>query len=160
MIALRTMLLLVFPMLATAGDLPDAPFRLPPDERLVVSASPYYQQPERAISNRLAYVHKNGQTNHFCLVGYRWNDGTEVAWLHWKEDDSLIQWHGSRDKRIRESSLMNDRDGVKWGRDTFEEGDRAAMLPRTLSTRAWKQLAADCEEHGEKFVFKPFVPPR
>lgn len=157
---LLAMLVLACPALAAAGDLPDAPFRITPDERFTVSASPYYQQPEKAIANRLAYLNKNGQTNHFCLVGYRWKAGGSQVWLFWGEDDSLIQWHGNRDKSIRESSLMNDRDGVKWGRDTFEEGDRAAMFPRTLSTRAWKQLAADCEQYGEKYVFEPIAPGR
>ena len=150
-------LLLVFPMLAVAGDMPEAPFRTPPDERIVVSASPYYQQPERAIANRLEYLGKEGQTNHFCLVGYRWKAGGSQVWLHWSEEESLVFWRGSLDKEIRESSLMNELDGVKWGRDTYEEGDRAAMFPNTLSTRAWKQLAADCEKYGEKYVFEPFA---
>ncbi len=142
-------------MLAAAGDLPDAPFRTPPDGRFVVSASPYFHQPEVAIANRLAYLGKDGQTNHFCVVGYRWNDGGGMVWLHWTEEESLIRWRGNRDKEIRESSLMAETDAVKWGRNTYEEGDRAAMFPHTLSTRAWQQLAADCEEHGEKYVFEP-----
>lgn len=150
-------LVLSCPALAAAGDLPDAPFRNTPDERFTVSASPYYQQPERVIANRLKYLGKDGQTNHFCLVGYRWKAGDSQVWLHWSEEESLVFWRGSLDKEIRESSLMNELDGVKWGRDTYEEGDRAAMFPNTLSTRAWKQLAADCEKYGEKYVFKPFA---
>ncbi|EHK64162.1 hypothetical protein KYC_21696 [Achromobacter arsenitoxydans SY8] len=150
-------LVLSCPALAAAGDLPDAPFRNTPDERFTVSASPYYQQPERVIANRLKYLGKDGQTNHFCLVGYRWKAGGSQVWLHWSEEESLVFWRGNLDKEIRESSLMNELDGVKWGRDTYEEGDRAAMFPNTLSTRAWKQLAADCEKYGEKYVFEPFA---
>ncbi|WP_313624257.1 hypothetical protein [Achromobacter sp.] len=150
-------LLLAIPILAAANDMPDAPFRTPPDERFVVSTSPYFHQPERAIANRLEYLGKSEQTNHFCLVGYRWKGGAETAWLHWKEEESLIPWYGNRDKRIRESSLMDDSDAVKWGRDTFEEGELVEVFRHNLSTRAWKQLAADCERYGKKYVFKPFV---
>ena len=67
-------LVLAIPLFARANGLPDEPFRTPPDERFLVSANPYYHQPERAIKNRVAYFKKQDGTNHFCLRhGYQYN---------------------------------------------------------------------------------------
>lgn len=144
-----------FPLFACADSLPDAPFRTPPDERFLVSANPYYQQPERAIQNRVAYFEKQGSANHFCLIGYRWRDGNTQVWLHWQEDGSLVQWEGSLDREIRESSLMDASGDVRLA-DIAADGEDAGLGgARVTSARAWHELVDDCERHGQKYVIEP-----
>lgn len=148
---------LAFPLFACADGLPDEPFRTPPDERFLVSASPYYQQPERAIKNRVAYFKKQKDTNHFCLIGYRWRDGNTQVWLHWLEDGSLVQWDGNLDREIREASLMDTSDGVRLVEIPADGEDSGLGGARVTSVRAWHQLADDCDRHGQKYVIAPFI---
>ncbi|EHK68271.1 hypothetical protein [Achromobacter arsenitoxydans] len=156
--ALLAVFVLAFPLFARGGGLPDEPFRSPPDERFLVSASPYYQQPERAIKNRVAYFKKQDKANHFCLIGYKWRDGNTQVWLHWLEDGSLVQWDGSLDREIREASLMDASDGVRLAEIATDGEDPGLGGARVTSVRAWHQLADDCEQHGQKYVIAPFVP--
>lgn len=152
-----TAFVLAFPLFACAEGLPGEPFRTPPDERFLVSANPYYQQPERAIRNRVAYFKKQDASNHFCLIGYKWRDGNTQVWLHWLEDGSLVQWDGSLDRQIRESSLMDATDGVRLAEIPADGEDPGLGGARVTSARAWHQLADDCERHGEKYVIAPFT---
>lgn len=148
---------LAFPVFACAGGLPDEPFRTPPDERFLVSANLYYLQPERAIRNRVAYFKKQVGTNRFCLIGYRWRDGNTQVWLHWLEDGSLVQWDGSLEREIRETSQMDTSDGVRLAGIPADGEDPALGGARVTSVRAWHQLADDCERHGQKYVIAPFT---
>lgn len=147
---------LSFTLSACASGLPDAPFRIPPDEHCEVAASPYYQQPERAIKNRVAYFNKQDGTNHFCLIGYKWRDGNTQVWLYWLEDGSLVQWDGNLDREIRETSLMDTTDGVRLSEIPADGQDPGLGGARLTSSRAWHQLVDDCEQHGQNYVIRPF----
>ncbi|WP_029043046.1 hypothetical protein [Cupriavidus sp. WS] len=144
------------PALSNAADDLPATFGSPPKGRFVVSKSPYFLHPERAMRQRVAFDKKNRVTNHFCVVGYEWPDGNLQVWVNWKEEKTNILWDGSEYRDMREAGLTTARRNLKLGRDTVETVDDINGSTYLVTHARWHSIADDCAAHGEKYVIKPF----
>jgi hypothetical protein len=56
-----------------------------------IVGNPHYPRP-RATLERLVAEKGEVGVNHFHVIGYRFPDGSDLAWVYWVEDRSLILW--------------------------------------------------------------------
>lgn len=135
-------------------------FEQKPLKRIVAAENPYFGPPTIAIKQLILFNKKNRNTNHFCVVAYVWsNDGVHdvTVWVHWLEEQRLLQWRGSSDQEMRESGLVFARPSLKLGKDTVETtADLHGSTHR--ETHAWWQaVSKDCALHGQKYTIMPFA---
>lgn len=108
----------------------------------------------------VASLKKNDQTNHFCLVGYRWPDETVNAVVYWKEGPMLTIWPGRRvppeEYGDEASDLLMTKD-IDLEHNIVDREDQMAMS--TYLRRDVEGTLEDCARHGIQYELNPFVPP-
>ncbi|MGO4279666.1 hypothetical protein SAMN05216321_102376 [Cupriavidus sp. OV038] len=153
--------ILAFACLSTqaAGPLPPGIAEVA-SSRIKVSTNPYYRQPLHAMKHVLLSSGKNGRTNRFCAVGYKWPDGTSQAWVLWDEEQTLMLWRGNLYRDMRDIGLTAANRTLKLGRDTVPTPDDINGSTYLVTEAWWRAVANDCRKHGEKYVIKPFKAPK
>jgi hypothetical protein len=130
-----------------------------PTARFRPAENLYYGPPDPALRALVAFNHKNGVPNHFCVVGYRWPSDNLTVWVHWQEEQRLLLWRGNSDPEMRRDGIIYAQVDLKLGKDTVESGDEIRGSTY-LTTRAWwEAVAKDCRTHGEQFTVPPFPSP-
>lgn len=95
----------------------------------------YYGPPVPALRALVAFEHKNGVPNHFCVVGYRWPGNHMTVWVHWQEEQRLLLWRGNSDLEMRTNGIIYAQADLKLGKDTVESADDI-QSSTYLTTRA------------------------
>jgi hypothetical protein len=97
-----------------------------------------------------------GRTESFCVVGYRFANGSRLAYVHWARQQKLILWEGGVDPVTRANSLARSRRSLDLRSDVV--ADETAINGSTyLVTRTWVQRTiAACAKHGRVYrVMRP-----
>ncbi|MDR2786814.1 MAG: hypothetical protein LBD06_00365 [Candidatus Accumulibacter sp.] len=133
----------------------------------------HFSDPELALKMRVIYEEENPdakehnlnqRTNHFCLIGYEWQDGMRQVPVFWREIEEMTWWRGRSDPRADSEEGVNTL--YLYSRHTNVEKD-------TVSTDAdgWGstylrlragviEVIRDCALHGRWVVIEPFeIPP-
>jgi len=129
---------------------------------------PAEHAPFSAMEQELKFlVFKRGNPsvpNHFCIVGYQFENGRQEAIVLWRETHSLIAWRGHREPELAKegfhyadslffSKALNlDTDLV----DTWEDAGLSTFL--TLRSQA-DAVIEDCNLHGKHYTIEPSTPP-
>lgn len=102
----------------------------------------------REVLGRLVARKAKTRKNTFCVIGYRYPDGNEQAWVHWREGRAVILWEPVEGL----ADLTQSRRYLRIPRDVV--ADEAALKGSSyLVTRKWVDtLLGDCREHGETLV--------
>jgi hypothetical protein len=102
------------------------------------------------VLSKLVAARSRASRNTFCVVGQAFDDGDELAWVHWAEGRALILWEPST--RKDRSDLLFSRRFLRLDRDVV--ADEAALRGSTYRvTKAWVDgLLQECRAHGERFV--------
>jgi hypothetical protein len=102
-----------------------------------------------------ALIARRGQTdvNHLCVIGQRLDDGTDQAWVYWREGRALILWEPSHEG-VRE--LAFSRRFVRLDHDVVPVDDKhlAAGSSYLVSDEWANGLIAECRSLGTQFVIE------
>ncbi|MDG9923490.1 MULTISPECIES: hypothetical protein [unclassified Pseudomonas] len=121
------------------------------------AAESRYRQPETELRLLLAHQGANSATNHFCLLGYRWDYDLEFVSVHWREGQMILRWHGDRDwAEGFLSAVMSDGVDLQTGVIDAEDSRGSTFL---VTRRNAEGTLEDCRRHGREYVIKPFTPP-
>lgn len=139
-----------------AGDaFPDV-FEQKPVSRFRPSKNAYYGPLAPPAKRLVATEEKNHHRQHFCAVGYKYDDGALVVWVHWKEEQRLILWRDSTDPELREGGLVRGHRDLKLGKDTVERKEDLKGSTYMVTRAWWDAVVSDCAAHGEKLKLAPF----
>jgi hypothetical protein len=114
-----------------------------------VTESPSFSHMRSVLAHLVA---RRGKTemNRFCVLGQRFVDGDEHAWVYWAEGRAVILWeptvHQDRADLLRSRRFLRlDRDVVP-----DEESVRSSTY---LVTKDWvRDLLHECRLHGDRFT--------
>jgi hypothetical protein len=131
-------------------------------------ADPSFSEPELALKMRVIYeeeIHRvNHRANHFCLIGYEWQDGKREVPVFWRELEEVTWWQG------RNSQSADSEYGVNslylYSRHTNMERDTVSTVA-DLGTSTYLRVRSgvisvirDCARNGRWYVIEPFeIPP-
>ncbi len=120
---------------------------------------------QREMQYLIFYDGDHSKENHFCVVGYAFENGGTEAVVIWKEDNSLFVWRGGeaeaakrrfgrafslyRATRIGEENLYDKLPDPPY----FLGGDKLATRSSFYATME------DCERHGRQYRIPAFTPP-
>lgn len=94
-------------------------------------------------------------TQHFCVVGYRYDDGALQSWVHWVEGRMLLLWPGSGDPDYAADALLFSNRQLSLDTDVVATEDDINGSTY-LVTRAWvAERLADCTKAGAKYAISP-----
>ncbi len=121
------------------------------------AAEARYRQPEAELRLLLADQKANTATNHFCLLGYRWDYGLEFVSVHWREAQMILRWHGEGDW-VEDflSAVVSDGVDLQTGVIDAEDSRGSTFL---VTRRNAEGTLEDCRRHGREYVIEPFTPP-
>ncbi len=71
-----------------------------------INHDPGYPKPENTLAE-LVNAEAKHRVNHFCVVGYRYPDNEQQAWVWWKEGNAIILWGGTTDPRYPSSLRLS-----------------------------------------------------
>lgn len=113
-----------------------------------------FHSPVPALQRWLARrPHPPRGLQHFCVVGYRFEDGSTLAWVHWQEGRMLLLWEGS-DPEAREDALVRSRRQLSLDTDVVPTEDEVHGSTYLL-TKPWVDaLLADCARAGFRYTAK------
>lgn len=111
-----------------------------------VTDNPNFSQPIIVLKQLVAHLAKTRQ-NTFCVIGYRY-DGTEQAWVYWREGEAIILWEPNLDGI---ANLVNSKRYFHLPQDVV--ADETLVGGSTyLVTKQWvDSLINDCHKQGEYF---------
>lgn len=136
-------------------DLPDA-VAGNASGRFRVSADPGYLDPRATIKYLLAIERANRERNRFCVVGYKFPSGNELAWVVWEEERLMMLWDPSLYADTRLKALTRARRNLKLGRDTVATENDINGSTYIVTVDWWISIADDCRKHGEQYEIEPF----
>jgi hypothetical protein len=100
-----------------------------------------------------ALIARRAQTdvNHLCVIGQPLEDGTEQAWVYWREGRALILWEPSH-AGIRE--LAFSRRFVRLDHDVVPVNDKhlAAGSSYLVSDEWANGVIDECRSYGSQFI--------
>lgn len=146
---------LIWVCTAWAEDNFPSAFDPTPTARFKPSSMVIYGNPQLPIKNLLLAEHKNYRTQHFCAIGYHWQNG-EIAWVHWVEEKRIIMWEQSDELSAAETSLRHSRRDLKLGVDTVDKPEDINGSSYLVTRDWWQAIANDCSKHGQKITVKAF----
>jgi hypothetical protein len=121
------------------------------------AAEARYRQPEAELRLLLAHQQANAATNHFCLLGYRWDYGLEFVSVHWREGRMILRWHGETDWADGFlSAVVSDGVDLQTGVIDAEDSRGSTFL---VTRRDAEGTLEDCRSHGREYVIEPFTAP-
>lgn len=138
---------------AQAGNAFPASFDPVPSARFKPSTTVIYGNPQLPIKNLLLAEHKNHRTQHFCVVGYQY-ENSEIAWVHWVDEKRIIMWEQSDEISALETSLTHSRRDLKLGVDTVEKPEDINGSSYLVTRDWWQDVAKDCAKYGQKITVK------
>lgn len=92
-----------------------------------------------------------GRVEKFCIVGYQYSDGDQMAYVYWARGNKLILWEGRTDPLSLVTSIARSRRPWDLRKDVV--ATHADIGGSTyLVDRAWvNEKIADCAKHGRQY---------
>jgi hypothetical protein len=92
-----------------------------------------------------------GRVEKFCIVGYQYSGGEQMAYVHWPRGRRLILWDGATDPVTRAQSIARSRRPWDLRKDVV--ADENAVGGSTYRvTKAWvARKIDDCAKHGRQY---------
>lgn len=116
-----------------------------------------FSAPQAELRHLLTYREANRQTNHFCLLGYRWPDGHAFVSVHWREGGLIMRWYGGTQWQD-DNLLWAIHKGVDLQTGVIDADDPQGST--FLETRRDAEgTLEDCRRHGRQYLIEPFTPP-
>lgn len=150
-------------------------FNSKPVARFKVSTTtPYKEVYSEALQYYLLKEGKNSDNNHFCMVGYDWQDGRRSAVLFWREGNDIFDhWvlgqHPDENDymSLTYSHIVDQKTAVftpEKRREFYTEDeihDDPDIIPMYgFSQNDVDRQRRDCDEYGEIIVISAFSPPQ
>jgi hypothetical protein len=106
--------------------------------------------PVELTLDRLIARKARTNANHLCVIGDTLDDGSQRAWVHWRDGKAIILWEptrsGIQDLTAAKRYLRLDKDVVA------PDDPRLAAGSAYLITRQWaNSLIAECAARGREF---------
>jgi hypothetical protein len=126
-------------------------------------ADPDFSNPELALKMRVIFPRANHRINHFCLIGYEWQEGKREVPVFWREQGEVTWWQG-RNGQEPDS---------EYGVNSIYPESRHTNVEDTVSTEddvgtsTYLKVRAgviavirDCALNGRWYIIEPFeIPP-
>jgi hypothetical protein len=115
-----------------------------------IGGMPYYSEPQATLRD-LAIQKGKSRENTFCVIGYKFPDGSTQAWVYWREGKAIILWEPLLEGR---ANLARSRRYLRIPQDVVPN-ETAVGGSNYLVTRQWvNNLIEKCNEKGETFTVK------
>ena len=130
------------------GSAPDA--RAAEQTPFKITTSPDFANPKAALE-RLVAKRGRKESNTFCVIGYRFEDGSDLAWVYWPENQAMILWEltteGVPDLALSKRYLRKNEDVVA---NESALGGSSYFVTQDW----WNGTIADCNKFGEHFSIR------
>jgi hypothetical protein len=136
---------------------------------------PRFSDPELALKMRIIYKEENPaikeplrlnqRAQHFCIVGYEWQDGKRQVPVFWREFGEIIWWWGRDDNESADSeygiySFYPRSRSTDVERDTVSTVDGLRGSSYLIVRSGVIEVIRDCALYGRWHVIEPFeIPP-
>jgi len=171
----KALLILIAAILTASTNLSAEPYK--DDFTKLIYADTYYpvahidpllydkfSMMERELQYLIYNDGDNTVPNHFCVVGYQFeNEKTEVVVI-WKEKNILFRWSGGDPEAARErfewasSMLFARKIGQKNLYDRLPDPPYILGGDKLATRSGFNATITDCEHHGQQHVIEPFEP--
>jgi len=135
----------------------------PPVDHMQPLDHPAFSELEVELKHLIFMHGDTAATNHFCVVGYQFENGNQEALVVWSEPNQLIRWHGHSDPALAKEGFQY-ANSLAFSEALPLESRSADTPPDNSETTAISPAEADavlknCREYGKHYTIGPFTPP-
>jgi hypothetical protein len=117
-------------------------------------------KPVKSALQALVLTQKSTQSvQHFCVIGYHLNSpaqeqSSKIAWVYWKEQNSLTYWEPAAQGFKPEDTLINSRRQLDLSKDVVATQAEVGSSSYLVSREWVDSTLKDCKKRGTLYTFK------
>jgi hypothetical protein len=148
---LATALSLISVMPAGAQALPQQTFL--PDQQLG------YKPVKPALKGLASTQKSKAAMQHFCVIGYQLersadSSASKIAWVYWKEQNSLIYWEPAAQGFEPKDTLIHSRRQLDLAQDVVATQADVGSSSYLVSRDWVNSVLKDCQKRGTRYTLK------
>jgi hypothetical protein len=130
-----------------------------PEQTFSPDQTPGYKPVRPALKALAATQPGKARAQHFCVIGYLANRitneaSTSIAWVHWKEQNSLIYWESAVQGTQPKDTLIHSRRQLDLAQDVVAT-QTEVVSSSYLVSRDWvNSVLEDCKKRGVTYSVK------